>query len=96
MDFLLQPVPAFPNSAKSTSPFDLNDETSQVQIPMFPNSVASLQGALPNMSATLGLLRTSGLGVHSPQLMPPLSPSYSSMMPPSILSFLIHLFKVGF
>jgi hypothetical protein len=31
--FFSQPVPAFPNSARSANPFDLNDERTQVQAP---------------------------------------------------------------
>ncbi|KAA8525322.1 hypothetical protein F0562_007177 [Nyssa sinensis] len=36
------PVPTFPNSAKSTNPFDLSDDSTQVQAPMFPSMPQSL------------------------------------------------------
>lgn len=65
------PVSAFPNSAKSMNPFDLNDGTTQVQAPPFA-SMASLQGALPNVSAPTGLLPSQS------STMPPRSPSYGS------------------
>ncbi|KAG6643866.1 probable ADP-ribosylation factor GTPase-activating protein AGD14 isoform X1 [Carya illinoinensis] len=56
-------VPAFPNSARPTNPFDLNDERTQVEAPPFP-SMASLQGALPNVSAASPLLYTSSLSTQ--------------------------------
>ncbi|GMY17806.1 probable ADP-ribosylation factor GTPase-activating protein AGD14 [Fagus crenata] len=75
------PVPVFPNIARSTNPFDLNDERAQVQAPPFPTMV-SFQGALPNLSAGGGLLQTSSLGTQSLSLMAPQSPSYASAVPP--------------
>ncbi|KAK2983124.1 hypothetical protein RJ640_022596 [Escallonia rubra] len=48
------PVPAFPTPAKSTNPFDLGEDNTQVQAPMFP-SMSALQGALPQVSAHTGL-----------------------------------------
>ncbi|XP_059658047.1 probable ADP-ribosylation factor GTPase-activating protein AGD14 isoform X2 [Cornus florida] len=86
------PVPTVPNSAKTKNPFDLDDDTTQVQAPTFP-SMASLQGALPMVSAPKGLLHSSSFGVHPPQFMQPQSspfafavpsqsPSYGMAMPP--------------
>ncbi|KAL7189557.1 hypothetical protein ACSBR1_039245 [Camellia fascicularis] len=66
--------------SKSVNPFDLNNEISSVQAPTFP-SMASLQGALPNVAAPAGLLRTSSLGTPSPTWMPSQS-SYPSAMHP--------------
>ncbi|XP_041020854.1 probable ADP-ribosylation factor GTPase-activating protein AGD14 isoform X1 [Juglans microcarpa x Juglans regia] len=73
-------VSTFPNSARSTNPFDLNEERTQVEAPpvrtklklililytriIFP-SMASLQGALPNVSAASPLLYTSSLSTQS-------------------------------
>ncbi|XP_057506172.1 probable ADP-ribosylation factor GTPase-activating protein AGD14 isoform X2 [Actinidia eriantha] len=81
----------FPHSSQSTNPFDVNSEVSSVHAPTFP-SMASLQGALPNMSAPAGLLRTSSLGTPTPTwmpsqsnyplAMPPQAPSFASAMPP--------------
>ncbi|RVX19477.1 putative ADP-ribosylation factor GTPase-activating protein AGD14 [Vitis vinifera] len=69
---------------KITNPFDFNDETTQVQAPVyklqFP-SMASLQGALPSVSAPVGISHASSLGVL-PQMMQPQSPSHVSTMPP--------------
>ncbi|KAF8407018.1 hypothetical protein HHK36_006140 [Tetracentron sinense] len=75
------PMPTFPHSSKSINPFDLHNEPTLVHAPTFP-SMASLQGALPNMSAPASLLRTSSLGTPSPRWMPPQSPSYASVVPP--------------
>ncbi|GFY96316.1 NSP (nuclear shuttle protein)-interacting GTPase [Actinidia rufa] len=82
----------FPHSSKSTNPFDVNNEVSPVQASTFP-SMASLQGALPNMPAQAGVLRTSSLGTPTPAwmlsqsnyppAMPPQAPSFASAMPPS-------------
>lgn len=66
--------------SKSVNPFDLNNEISSVQAPTFP-SMASLQGALPNVAAPAGLLHTSSLGTPSPTWMPSQS-SYPSAMHP--------------
>ncbi|PSS15610.1 ADP-ribosylation factor GTPase-activating protein AGD14 [Actinidia chinensis var. chinensis] len=81
----------FPHSSQSTNPFDVNSEVSSVHAPTFP-SMAPLQGALPNMSAPAGLLRTSSLGTPTPTwmpfqsnyplAMPPQAPSFASAMPP--------------
>ncbi|KAA8523092.1 hypothetical protein F0562_009515 [Nyssa sinensis] len=86
------PFPTFSQSSKSTNPFDLNNETAPVQASTFP-SMASLQGALPNMTAPSGLLHTSSFNAPSPMWvppqssypspMPPQAPSYASAMPPS-------------
>ncbi|XP_059634980.1 probable ADP-ribosylation factor GTPase-activating protein AGD14 [Cornus florida] len=82
------PMPTFQQSLRSTNPFDVNNETS-VQAPTF--SMASLQGALPNMAASSGLLHTSSLNAPSPTWMssqlsypsaiPPQAPSYASGLP---------------
>ncbi|KAL6974365.1 hypothetical protein U1Q18_028547 [Sarracenia purpurea var. burkii] len=86
------PMQTFPQSSKPANPFDLNNEISTVQAPTFP-SMASLQGALPNVTAPSGLLRTSSLGTPSPTWMSshssylpamiPQTPSFASAMPPS-------------
>ncbi|KAK9281921.1 hypothetical protein L1049_004829 [Liquidambar formosana] len=62
-------LPAFPQSSKSSNPFDLINEPTLVQVPTFP-SMAPLQGALPNLPAQRVLLRTSSLGSPSPQWIP--------------------------
>ncbi|CAL5334375.1 unnamed protein product [Camellia sinensis] len=76
-------VPAFPNSAKSRNPFDLNDDNNQAQGPMLP-SMLPVQGALPNLSAPTALLQTAD--THSSHLMQPQASSYGSIPPSQILS----------
>ncbi|CAL5387047.1 unnamed protein product [Camellia sinensis] len=76
-------VPAFPNSAKSRNPFDLNDDNNQAQGPMLP-SMLPMQGALPNLSAPTALLQTAD--THSSHLMQPQASSYGSIPPSQILS----------
>ncbi|XP_042988987.1 probable ADP-ribosylation factor GTPase-activating protein AGD14 isoform X3 [Carya illinoinensis] len=80
------PIPAFPNPARSTNPFDLDNEKTQVKAPPFP-SMASVQGALPNVPPASGLLYTPSLGIQSSGLVAPQSPSYVSAMPPHSPSF---------
>ncbi|XP_042490602.1 methyl-CpG-binding domain protein 6 [Macadamia integrifolia] len=80
------PISAFPNSAKSSNPFDLNTEPSLAQASMFP-SMALLQGALPNMVRPTGLLRTSSIGTSPAQWMQPQSPSYASAFHPQSPSY---------
>ncbi|XP_042486073.1 mucin-17-like isoform X2 [Macadamia integrifolia] len=80
------PMSAFPHSVKSNNPFDLNTEPSLVQAPTFP-SMASLQGALPNVARPTGLLRTSSLGAPSSRWMHPQSPSYASALHPQLPSY---------
>uniref|UniRef100_A0A5B6ZQF0 Putative ADP-ribosylation factor GTPase-activating protein AGD14 n=1 Tax=Davidia involucrata TaxID=16924 RepID=A0A5B6ZQF0_DAVIN len=75
------PVQTFPNSAKSTNPFDLSDDTTQVQAPMFP-SMSPLQGALPNTSAPM-----AGFDMPSPQLMQPQSFPHPSVVRPRSPSY---------
>ncbi|KAK4344239.1 hypothetical protein RND71_037333 [Anisodus tanguticus] len=73
---------ALPQPSKSANPFDvINVPISQA--PTFP-SMASLQGALPNMAAPTGLVRTSSLGAPTshPPAMPQQAPSYASAIPP--------------
>lgn len=87
-----RPMQTFPQSLQSSNPFDLSNEASSVQASTFP-SMASLQGALPNMSAPAGLLRASSLDTPLPTWMqsqssylpgmPPQAPSFASAMPPS-------------
>ncbi|KAI8570988.1 hypothetical protein RHMOL_Rhmol01G0082000 [Rhododendron molle] len=74
------PMQTFPQSSQSTNPFDLNNEASSVQAPIFP-SMASLQGALPNVAGSAGLLRASSLDTLSPTWMQSQS-SYLPGMPP--------------
>ncbi|KAJ4958112.1 hypothetical protein NE237_025223 [Protea cynaroides] len=83
------PMSAFPQSAKSNNPFDLNTEPSLGQAPMFP-SIASLQGALPNMVRPTGLSRTSSMGTLQAgpaQWMHQQSPSYASALHPQSPSY---------
>ncbi|XP_052198979.1 probable ADP-ribosylation factor GTPase-activating protein AGD14 [Diospyros lotus] len=87
MQYNAVPMQTFTQSSRSVNPFDLSNETSQIQAPTFP-SMASLQGALPNMVAPTqaGLLHNSSLGTPSPTWMPS-QLSYSSVMPPQAPSF---------
>ncbi|XP_043723938.1 probable ADP-ribosylation factor GTPase-activating protein AGD14 isoform X2 [Telopea speciosissima] len=80
------PMSAFPHSVQSNNPFDLNTEPSLVQAPTFP-SMASLQGALPNMARPTGLLRSSSLDTPSSRWMHPQSPSYASALHPQSPSY---------
>ncbi|KAJ9688491.1 hypothetical protein PVL29_014249 [Vitis rotundifolia] len=83
----------FSHSSKSTNPFDLNNEPPPAQAPTFP-SMASLQGSLPNMPPSMGLLHSSSAGTQStwtppqsslyPLAMPPQAPPYVSGMPPQV------------
>ncbi|KAA8521754.1 hypothetical protein F0562_012427 [Nyssa sinensis] len=83
-------VAAFPKSAKSTNPFDISDDTTQVPAQMFP-SMSSLQGALPNASAP-----TASFGIHSSQLMQPQSFPYASTVPPRAPSYGLTMSPSGF
>ncbi|XVF49219.1 hypothetical protein PTKIN_Ptkin03bG0251100 [Pterospermum kingtungense] len=74
------PTSAFPQSSRSINPFDLGGEAPPVQIQTFP-SMASLQGALPNVPPPSGLVRTSSLGTPSSAWMPPQSLPYASGTP---------------
>ncbi|KAJ6862385.1 ADP-ribosylation factor GTPase-activating protein AGD14 [Populus alba x Populus x berolinensis] len=51
------PVPAYPNTAKSTNPFNLNGESTSVQAPPFP-SIGNMHSGLP--------MHTSALPPQSP------------------------------
>ncbi|KAJ7966091.1 Arf GTPase activating protein [Quillaja saponaria] len=73
------PTQAFPVSAKATNPFDLADRKTQVQASQFP-TMAALQGALPGVSNSAGLLHASSFGTQ-PSGMVPQSPSYASALP---------------
>lgn len=73
------PVGSSPYRSKSVNPFDLNSEPSPVHAPMFP-SMTSLQGALPQMADSSGLLRSSSLVTPSPQWMVPQSSPYGSVV----------------
>ncbi|XP_065851575.1 probable ADP-ribosylation factor GTPase-activating protein AGD14 [Euphorbia lathyris] len=88
------PMPTSVQPSKSSNPFDLN-EPSQVQT---FHSMASLQGALPNVPPSSGLQHTSSLGAPSStwvpyqslpfsSAMPPQQPSYASDMPPQQPSY---------
>ncbi|XP_022755064.1 probable ADP-ribosylation factor GTPase-activating protein AGD14 isoform X2 [Durio zibethinus] len=72
------PMSAFPQSSRSINPFDLGGEAPPVQTQTFP-SMASLQGALPNVPPP-GLLHTSSHGTSSSVWMPPQSLPYASGM----------------
>ncbi|KAM7509484.1 hypothetical protein LguiA_019937 [Lonicera macranthoides] len=74
------PMPTYPQPSKSTNPFDFSSDPSPSLAPTFP-SMASLQGALPNMGAAqTGLIRTSSLGTPPQAWMPPQS-SYPTAIP---------------
>lgn len=92
----MQPLPQqtmqpLPQQSKSVNPFDTS-EPSQVQTPMFP-SMASLQGALPNVPPSSSLMHASGLGTSMPSWIPPQGPyasaaslqpqAHASALPPS-------------
>ncbi|CAK9186639.1 unnamed protein product [Ilex paraguariensis] len=72
------PIQASPNPTKSTNPFDLSDDSTLVQNPMFP-PMTSLQGALANVSASTGLLPHSSPYASALALQ---SPSCGMTMPP--------------
>eukprot|EP00262_Sarcandra_glabra_P002995 TRINITY_DN1342_c0_g1_i1.p1 TRINITY_DN1342_c0_g1~~TRINITY_DN1342_c0_g1_i1.p1 ORF type:complete len:722 (-),score=138.14 TRINITY_DN1342_c0_g1_i1:441-2483(-) len=75
-------MPTIPHPSKSINPFDLNNDPTLVRVPTFP-SMTSLQGALPNVVTSPGLLRSSSFGTPSQQWTPPQPPSYPSPVPPS-------------
>ncbi|XP_038698552.1 probable ADP-ribosylation factor GTPase-activating protein AGD14 isoform X2 [Tripterygium wilfordii] len=86
------PMPTFYQTSKSTNPFDLNNEPSSVHVQTFP-SMASLQGSLPSLPPSSGLMHTSNLGTPSPSWPPsqhspyPLAiptqgPTFANAMPP--------------
>ncbi|KAK1307074.1 putative ADP-ribosylation factor GTPase-activating protein AGD14 [Acorus calamus] len=71
----------YPQSSKSTNPFDLGNEQRLVHSHTFP-SMASLQGALPNVAAPPPqLIHSSSFGGPSQQWMPLQQPSYPSTVP---------------
>ncbi|XP_058111457.1 probable ADP-ribosylation factor GTPase-activating protein AGD14 [Magnolia sinica] len=76
-----QPMPTFPQSSKSTNPFDLTSESTLPPAPTFP-SMASLQGALPNTAGPSALLHTSNFATPSQRWVSPQTPSYAPTMPP--------------
>ncbi|KAL5729350.1 hypothetical protein ACHQM5_002320 [Ranunculus cassubicifolius] len=85
------PMQGFSQPSKPTNPFDLSNEPTMVHAPSFP-SMTSLQGALPNMGASSGLLRSSSVPNPNQKWLPPQSqsysspgqsPSYASALPPS-------------
>lgn len=71
------PMHTFYQPSKPANPFDLSNEPTMVHAPSFP-SMTSLQGTLPNMGASPGLVRSSSLGNPSQHWIPPQSQSYSS------------------
>ncbi|XP_039023897.1 probable ADP-ribosylation factor GTPase-activating protein AGD14 isoform X2 [Hibiscus syriacus] len=73
------PMSSFPQSSRSMNPFDLGSEAPPVQAQTFP-SMASLQGALPNVPPPSGPMRTSSLGTPSSTRMSPQSLPYASGM----------------
>ncbi|KAI6681811.1 hypothetical protein NL676_035692 [Syzygium grande] len=60
---------ALPQQSRSVNPFDTS-EPSQVQTPVFP-SMASLQGALPNVPPSSSLMHASSLGTPTQSWIPP-------------------------
>ncbi|XP_021275696.1 probable ADP-ribosylation factor GTPase-activating protein AGD14 [Herrania umbratica] len=80
------PMSAFPQSSKSVNPFDLGGEAPPVQNQTFP-SMASLQGAMPNVPPASGLVRASSLGTPSSAWMPRQALPYASGMPSQLLPY---------
>ncbi|XP_068652025.1 probable ADP-ribosylation factor GTPase-activating protein AGD14 isoform X2 [Aristolochia californica] len=78
---MLQTVPTFPQPSKSTNPFDVSTDPAPAQAPMFP-SMAPLQGALPNITASSPIMHTPSFGSPSPQWVTSQSPSYQSVVLP--------------
>ncbi|XP_050206887.1 probable ADP-ribosylation factor GTPase-activating protein AGD14 [Mercurialis annua] len=79
------PMPTSIQPSKSMNPFDLN-EPSPAQVQTFP-TMASLQGALPNMPTSYGLQHNSGLGGQSSVWTPSHSLPYQSALPPQQPSY---------
>ncbi|PSS01172.1 ADP-ribosylation factor GTPase-activating protein [Actinidia chinensis var. chinensis] len=77
-------VAAYPSSAKSRNPFDLNDDGPEPQVPMFPSMLA-VQGALQNLAVPPALSHTSN--IRPSQLMQPHATSYASIAPPHLASY---------
>ncbi|XP_039143029.1 probable ADP-ribosylation factor GTPase-activating protein AGD14 isoform X2 [Dioscorea cayenensis subsp. rotundata] len=76
-------IQTFPQASQSTNPFELVNETSLPHASSFP-SMASLQGALPNMTGNAPLLRSASLGTPLPQWMHlQQTPSYQMASSPS-------------
>ncbi|KAI4350877.1 hypothetical protein L6164_005284 [Bauhinia variegata] len=80
---IVAPMPSFPQSSKSTNPFDVSSEPHPVQAPTFP-SMSSLQGTLPSVSASSGLMHPSSLVNPSLTWMPPQSSAYGYVLPQQI------------
>nr|AVD53647.1 GTPase-activating protein AGD14 [Lilium pumilum] len=74
---VLQTAATAPHPSNSSNPFDLTNETVSVQVPTFP-SMASLQGALPNMAGPSALLRSSSFDNPSPRWVTAQQLSYPS------------------
>ncbi|XP_054778339.1 probable ADP-ribosylation factor GTPase-activating protein AGD14 isoform X2 [Prosopis cineraria] len=74
------PMPSFPQSSKSTNPFDVSSEPPPVQAPTFP-SMSSLQGVLPSIPPSSGVIHPLSLGNPSLSWNSP-RPSYGSVLPP--------------
>ncbi|KAE8658130.1 NSP-interacting GTPase, putative isoform 3 [Hibiscus syriacus] len=74
------PMSSFPQSSRSINPFDHGGEAHPVQTQTFP-SMASLQGALPNVPPPSGPVPTSSLVTPSSAWMSPQSLPYVSGMP---------------
>ncbi|GMH18929.1 hypothetical protein Nepgr_020770 [Nepenthes gracilis] len=79
-------MPTFPQSTKSSNPFDLGSEAFPAQVATFP-SMAPLQAVLPNVAPPTGLVRTSSLGTATPTWMPPQQSSYPAAVLPLAPSF---------
>lgn len=80
------PVQLYSNQAKSSNPFDLNNEITPVQVSPFP-SMENLRGGLTNVSAPGALLPTSSIDAYSSGFMTSQSPSFASAMPLQSSSF---------
>ncbi|RDY08319.1 Arf-GAP domain and FG repeat-containing protein 1 [Mucuna pruriens] len=73
------PVPSFPQSSKSTNPFDVSSEPTPNQAPTFP-SMSSLQGALPSVPPA-GAVHPSGMGYPTHAWTPPPPSSFLPVLP---------------
>ncbi|KAI9088066.1 hypothetical protein K1719_030043 [Acacia pycnantha] len=73
-------MPSFPQSSKSTNPFDVSNEPPSVQAQTFP-SMSSMQGALPSIPPSSGVMHPPSVGNPSLYWRSPQS-SYGSVLPP--------------
>ncbi|KMT16901.1 hypothetical protein BVRB_2g043740 isoform C [Beta vulgaris subsp. vulgaris] len=67
-------IPLIPNVAKSTNPFDTNDNIAQPDVNMFA-SKGTLQSGLPNVFSPAGMSHITSSGPHFPGFAPTVSPA---------------------